>query len=307
MDRMILATSATKNNSHLPLHVSEKLDGVASIWTVTPEGVVGQTRQGEPIPSAVYVQERLTALLKGNVSIGTQVLGELTVDGVPNFKDASGVIRRLVPDDRIVLNVYDFVPFGQGDWDFETRMLRALDALKLTEPRNAFTGIVRRIPGGYANNWEEAELLIKVVFQQNPRAEGVIFRPLHGKDSLYRVGRSKGLQRLVVTPTIDLQVISYEEAKSDAGRPLGMVGRINCRYGDEVVGVGPGKFSHAERKEMWAEWPRDRGRILTIKYKADESYNLLRQPTAQHWHEDKSEPDAPVEGNFIRIVDKTTH
>lgn len=291
MDLMILATSMVENPAHLPLHVSEKLDGVASIWTVHKDRVTGMTRQGKPIPSADYVRDRLNTLLLGNVSVGTQVLGELTVDGVPNFKDASGIIRRGIPDERIVLNVYDFVPFGQGDWDFEERMLRACEVLKLKDPKNAYTGIVRRIPSAYANTFEEAATLIRVIYQHNPRAEGVMFRPLHGVDSLYRTGRSKGFMRLVAQPTIDLQVIDIEEATSDAGAPLGMVGRIICRYGDDVVGVGPGKFNHDERRQIFQQWPKDRGRILTVKYKADDSYQLLRQPTAQHWHEDKTVPD----------------
>ena len=79
--------------------------------------------------------------------------------------------------------------------------------------------------------------------------------------------------------------------------------RINCWYKDQVIGVGPGKMKHAERKLEWEAWENavqhdavpegplvtGKGRVLQVEYKKDPSYEALREPTFQCWRPDKSE------------------
>lgn len=302
-DNMILATSY-KAGHRWPVQITEKLDGVASIFTVeSATKVTAMSRQGKPLPSVTHIEEMLVRLLDGKAAVGTQILGELTVDGL-SFKDAGGVIRREIEDERIVLNVYDYVPpASQGNWEYADRMQKAMDFLLNKLPKD-HRGVVRYIPGGTASNPDDLAILIKAVFQQNPRAEGVMIRPWRGEHSMYRVGRSKGFMRLKAEPTVDLRVTGFEEAISkETGEGLKMVGRINCEYGDIPIGCGPGTLTHTERREIWRDQKAYIGRIAVVKYKPDDAYTALREPVFQGWHPDKTEPDAPV--NFeIKVVDK---
>ena len=85
-----------------------------------------------------------------------------------------------------------------------------------------------------------------------------------------------------------------------------MVGRLIVSYKGLTIGVGPGRLTHGERTSLWTcreaylrteqdghRWKELLpGRIAQIKYKADDSYDALRQPTFQHWRPEKDEPDA---------------
>lgn len=295
-DIMILAKDYQPKH-HWPVQVTEKLDGVASIFTVAnPLFVSATSRQGEPFFSVPHILSALVNLINGALPTGTQIIGELTVDGVANFKDASGIIRRKVADERIVLNVYDFVrPAGGAQYDYQGRLHDFLKSFG--HKLSLISSPVRLIGGGNANTSDEVLTLIKVVFQQNPNAEGVMIRPLHGADSYYRVGRSKGFMRLKAKPTVDLKVISFEEARSVDDVGLGMVGRINCAYGDVPIGVGPGKLTHTERREIWERAECYVGKICQVQYMKDDSYVMLRQPTFQVWRPDKTEGEAPIEAS----------
>jgi hypothetical protein len=68
-----------------------------------------------------------------------------------------------------------------------------------------------------------------------------------------------------------------------------MVGRIIADFHGTEIGVGPGKLSHAERRKLWVNREHNHG-VATIKYKRDDSYTALRQPTFQHWRPEKTEP-----------------
>lgn len=103
--------------------------------------------------------------------------------------------------------------------------------------------------------------------------------------------RSHGMMKLKPKPTADLRVVGFEEAVSKDGTPLGMIGRIVCEYKGLHIGVGPGKFNHAERISIWNKRAGFVGAILEVQYMKDDSYEALRQPTAQQWRYDKTEPN----------------
>jgi hypothetical protein len=106
-------------------------------------------------------------------------------------------------------------------------------------------------------------------------------------------------------PTIDLLVVGFEEAHSEDGNPLGMVGRVNAEYNTmgfdtegavhnyQIIGVGPGALNHTERKNLWRMYKQGKftPRIAEIRYMRDDSYDALRQPTFKQWRDDKVNPD----------------
>jgi ATP-dependent DNA ligase len=136
-------------------------------------------------------------------------------------------------------------------------------------------------------------------FQEKfPKAEGAV---LHAYGKQWNPGkRCWGTQKLKGEPTIDLRVVGFEEAVSEAGEPKGMVGRINVELARadgtvEIVGVGPGKLTHEERFHLWrtrnSTKVEDMNLIAEIKYMPDATYGKLRQPTFQQWRPDKTEAD----------------
>ena len=85
---------------------------------------------------------------------------------------------------------------------------------------------------------------------------------------------------------------------SKNSEPLGMVGSLIAMYKGKPVGVGPGKLSHEERRDLWKEYMAvvsryiiTPPRIAQVKVKRDPSYSGLRQPTFQHWRDDQTEPN----------------
>jgi ATP-dependent DNA ligase len=153
---------------------------------------------------------------------------------------------------------------------------------------------VRRIPQ-IACMKSDVEGIAKAFMREKPTAEGMVIRDANGK---FEPGkRTWCYQKYVPRPTIDLRVVDFEEATTEAGEPKGMVGRVIVSYKGKEIGCGPGKLTHAERTILWNDftvWGIDclETPIATIQYKEDASYEALREPTFQHWRDDKDTPDA---------------
>ena len=277
---IMLAKNYPYKKTVFPVSCSEKLDGTAAWFQVEkfkPGGIKAHSRQDKPYHSVQHIQEWLwNNYLPDNV----RIVGELAVPGMP-FKEASGIIRRNVTDERIVLNVYDWFEFDCPNMEYVDRMhnmyARVGKMCTGTSP-------VRLIPGKLCNNEAELNEHLSRFMQDNPEAEGVMIRPLRGKDSIYKFGRSWGLLRYKPWETEDLEVLSFEEGK---GEHAGMVGRINVRYNGEVVGCGPGKMTHKEREHAWVFQAEYIGKTAEIQFKKDNTYDAMREPTFQRWRPDK--------------------
>ena len=65
-------------------------------------------------------------------------------------------------------------------------------------------------------------------------------------------------------------------------------------YKGTEIGIGPGRLTHDERTALWVHFQTGmlHKRMAQIKYKSDDSYDALRQPTFQFWRDDKETPDA---------------
>lgn len=314
-DEVMLAVTYDPAKVQLPAEVSIKLDGVAADFYRTPNGWCVQTRQGEPIHSVGHIINVLNRYKWPK--IGCHIVGELTVVGVPEFKTASGIIRRREEDERIVLNVYDMYYPDKLDMDYEKRVMvmDALfaDGLYKNKNKDIVWEIIRRVPVcGVAHTIEEISQHLssmEKMLESSPSFEGFMVRCLHGEDSLYRVGkRSRNMMRYKPKPTVDLEVVSFEEATANKtmtflgdvyskGEGLGAVGRINCLYKGEIVGVGPGTLTHVERRDLWNRYKRMKhgggtftgSLIAEVEYMLDSSYTALRQPVFKRWRTDKQE------------------
>lgn len=303
-----LAKPYTKNKLGKTVYLSEKLDGVP-IRVDLRVGSLGdrsslitmRTRQDEHPNSCQIIlgklMQRVDAWLDGRPSevkgkwansVMTFV-GEVTHEAYTDFKDVSGVVRRTTAQDGLILNLFDFSTTVHGfPEDFARRhfMLTQIIPMNTREVR-----VIKQVAVGS----EVVEGVFDAFMTEKPNAEGMVARDATGK---FQPGkRTWCYQKLLRKPTIELALHSVEEATTEDKEPKGMVGRLNFWYKGEVIGVGPGKLTHAERISLWDRangivYPQGTGPIATVQYKEDKSYDALREPTFQHWRADKDTPDA---------------
>jgi len=312
---IMLGVNFDENKVTYPVEVSVKLDGVAADFYKTPTGWVAQSRQGKPLPSTGKIIRYLNSSHDG-VDVNTHIIGELTVMGVDVFKDAAGIIRRGVADNRIVLNVYDVYVAGKETEPYETRVRRIRDFIdNLTSLSTVQDGTlvwqrIRRVPvtgvaGSKAELFEYFETMTDLL-ASSKLFEGMMVRCLRGVDSHYKVGgRSRNMMKYKPQPTVDLEVISFEEATANKvmsflgeemqpGQGLRAVGRIVAMFNGEPIGVGPGSLTHRERRDLWMRYSKHgcpdltgKGLIAEVQYMTDSSYTALREARFKRWRTDK--------------------
>lgn len=292
-ETIMLAKNLNLKKIQYPCVASEKLDGVPGDFVTHQMGTIFKvqalTRQGEDIKSVDHIRN----WLYGQMERDTHLVGELHVQGLP-FKDIGGLVRdtkRQHP--QLVLNIFDYWNENDPDQTYASRM----ESLVMSDIGrfiyDDMDGCVRIIPGTTINNEDELLAHCKTFTEANPESEGLIFRPLHGKDSLYRIGkRSWGFQRYKAEETADLRLIDFEEAiEGDSGVGKKMAGRLICEYKGGRIGVGPGALKHDERIAIYNNPSEFMQRIIEVAYKPDPSYDALREARFKRWRDDKSEPN----------------
>lgn len=246
------------------------------------------SRQGEPIKSCWMQARELWAHVSPHMQWGDtwEFVAEVTWPG-HSFKDTSGKVRRQELSPHLVLNVFDAF-FGDREQPFADRwatVLRLMDGL---------TDDCVRYVEQFAC-WNAQELHDELTrYAERVEREGIEGAVIRASDDLWEPGKRRwGYQKYVPEPTVDLEIVGVEEAISQHGKPLGMVGRLVALYRGEEIGVGPGKLPHHIRRSMWEQRHllKRKPHIACIKYKPDAGYSKLRQPTFQHWRTDKVEPN----------------
>lgn len=286
---MLAKTYRSPKDLILPAQVTEKLDGVAADFygasskTIYRGKVLAQSRQGEPLYSVDHIRYFLTEKLPEN----HHLIGELYISGA-DFKDISGYARRQESDlDTAKLNlyIYDYYIEGQEDMSFKDRMeTMTINLLKYIKPHSP----VKLIPGLFVDSIETFTEALDNFRKDNPTSEGIVIRALEGPKSIYKTGwRSPGMLKLKTVETLDLPIVSFEEAISKDGEPLKMVGRINVKYKDTVIGVGPGKMKHQDRGIVWQDQQQYIGKHIEVTYMPDDSYDALREPRFYRFRPDK--------------------
>lgn len=253
---------------------------------------------------------------------GIQLIGELHIPGAP-FKESSGCVRRDAQCPELALGIWDVVFLNEPDLGYADRFLKVLNVLReLYENSN---GLIFTIPSKVimVGSTGDAEKVVKDYYEhlrvmykdrvlkfrpETPlrevgEPEGVIAR-LAGET--YRRGRSWGLQRYVPKPTADLRVKGLIEATAnksmtflncqyEESQGLSAVGSLLVDYYGELVKVGPGAMSHVERRQYWCNPEMIVDKIIQVQYKADPTYNALREPTFMCLRLDKDKSECEEE------------
>ena len=280
-----------------PAYVSLKLDGVPGVFLGNR---LPLTRQGEDILSVAHIQNFIIQ----HMPKGVGIVGEL-YDPELKFKTISGQVRdKKQQHPNLTLNVFDlFVPDNlEATFEHRTEALRIiLDDVAGGLGMHPNDLPIVRIPQVRVTSEDEALEAHDSIMSANPDAEGTVLAS--AVRTWEPAKRGWTLQKCKPEPTIDLEIIGFQEAvEKSTGNGLGRVGRLVAklwRLGPDgtrsyqQIGVGPGRLTHREAKVLWVEYQAGRwkGGIAEIKYMKDDSYDALRQPTFQQWRTDKDEPD----------------
>lgn len=298
MSTIPLSKPYDEKKIEFPGFVSQKLDGVPVRIDMDFSGPVPayavQSRQAEPMPSVdAQVNHFVRMLLDtGVVKNGRHTfVAEVTHTTLRDFKDVSGVVRRKTQQEDLILNVFDYVNWQQPDLDFGERLTIAQYLFQ-----HFSSEIVKLIPQ-FAVGVNEFQPVCDHLLDRFPNAEGLVYRAFKGK---FEAGsRRWNYMKILNEPTIELRIVGFEEGK---GKNANAVGRLIAEYKGGRIGVGPGKLSYKERRNLWDTYKElldsnglivaDVNLIAQIKYKKDDSYAALRQPTFQYWRPEKDTPDA---------------
>ena len=296
MSTIPLAKGFSEKHLKFPVFLSHKIDGVPIRIDIVADGNhTIRTRQGKDVPSVRQLVQEFADEFRGIAGLGyfdvpCTLIGEVYQHGDPHadFKDTSGIVRR--QDDqshRLALGLFEMFTPALQEVGFERRYEAMLEL-------NDLHGRVSVLHQQRVETMSQLEHHFEDFCNQFPKAEGMVAR--NWDDPFMPGKRSWGYQKLLREPTIDLRIVDFKEAISEAGEPLGLVGRLVASYKGREIGIGPGKLTHAERRDLWQRYKMtaERGEIgiAQIKYKSDDSYDALRQPTFQHWRLDKDVPDA---------------
>jgi ATP-dependent DNA ligase len=292
-----LAKGFNEDKMDLPAYVSEKLDGVPIKFTVGTDGKIAMsTRSGKGSTiSCTLIEMELRKYMPKVIEEELIFIGEVTHRTDKSFKDVSGHVRRMTVNSDLVLNLFDFCKKGSEHVGFGSRnkeMIKLLGDLLFSSIR------INIIPQVMCNTFNE---VLNIVGKIPKGQEGWVVRSW--KEGYFENKRCWGYQKVVAVPLLDLEVIKFDEAVSKEGVPLNMVGKLWIQYNHQVVGCGPGKLTHDERKRLWAltkanngylarsNMPEPKCKIAAIKHKVDDSYTALREATFVVWRFDKEEPN----------------
>ncbi len=296
-----------------PVWFSEKLDGVPVRFKISYEagGWIGRayTRQWEHAISCQYYCNKFIQFNceRMNPAYEFNLVFEVTHETLTGFKDISGVVRRQSHQPGLVFNLFDFDSFPRG-WEnsgkgFGDRMNAALRDWTLPHEFRTIHQVL----------YPDAESL-QDALDNTPIADTQEGWVLRSHNALWKPGtRHWDYQKVVKEPTIDLRVVGMMEG---VGKNAGGAGTLIAIYKGGLIGVGIGKTSYDERKVLWQQtdtiWLNAvdisgkkfsyrafmdengevKPRMACIKHKPDDTYDALRQPTFQHWRDDKKVPDA---------------
>lgn len=298
---IMLATNYNPKNIQFPVALSEKLDGVAvKIEVAVDNTVTATSRQGKPIRALQQHCDLLEEVIEGiriehNLLDRFFLVGEITCDTLPDFKDLNGEVRKYEPSKEHVLtvNIYDIYEYSKEGRtaSFYARSFMYYSVGVAIQAALKSDVYFRPIKQYFLNTQDDLDGAITSFLSTDVEAEGMMIRPLDGEVSMYKFGRSRGMQKYKVTETVDLIIDgAYEAICIETGEPNGMIGAISARFPDspELYNIGPGKLTHAERIDLMNNIGDYLGKYIEVAYMPDKTYKKgLREARFVRFRPDK--------------------
>lgn len=283
--KLMLAGKAPADLSKLryPVLASPKLDGIRAF---VQNGVV-VSRNNKPIPNAT-VQKLFGKPVFDGLD-GELIVGDPTAPTV--FRDTTSMVMSDNGTGPVHFNVFDYITKRMG---FDSRLEYAWQRIR----GKANLELVEHV---WCANKDSVELNEKKALDEG--YEGLMIRDPYME---YKHGRSTtregGLLKLKRFEDSEAVILAFEQRMHNANdkdasgkrtsHKAGMVGRGDLgaiRVQDlktkQVFHIGSG-FSDSERSDIWKNFTKYRGRIVTYRYFPTGSKDLPRFPTFKGFRED---------------------
>ena len=274
-----------KNKVTFPVCVTEKYDGVLARAVKVGDKIKIYSRQNNEILSVQHLNKELENL---PLISDSTLIGELYQPNT-NFKDISGRVRRQSEQyPECEFKVFDLITPELADKPYKNRLsdlYYMFDNIKSNKislvsiSRETFLIAMCNTPEAVMDTYNN-------FMKANPDAEGVVIRLLNGKNSVYKIGRSYGLLKLIPEETVDLKVVSLIEG---TGNCLGMITAILVNYKGVDVKVSTSSIPHAERVKMFNNQSDYVGKMMEVKYKTITPAGSLREPVFKRWRPDRDD------------------
>jgi len=238
---------------HPPYLVQPKLDGERCRALVTGERVLLLSSSEEIISSVPHINQSLMKFPIGEYD------GELYIHGhQQNY--THGIVSRtqnIHPNyEQVQYHIFDLI-------DHRIQADRLTTVMNL--PQYLRTGPIHIVPSYIAHTHQD--LLNRYDQFIAEGYEGFIVREI---SSLYKRKRSTEMMKFKPKQIDEYTIIGINEAKSEEGMPLQMLGAFTCidNMGTQF-NVGAGKLNHEQRRQLWLDFNggiQILGRLLEIEY-----------------------------------------
>ena len=272
------------------MYVTEKLDGIRSLWLKENGKIVGFSRQGKRLENYGHIEEELLSLPIDNVVFD----GELLVANADDYKDrevmqqTNSIASSKGDKSQLQLHLYDIIDlegFKRGKSKFKYSERReTLNNLSILIEIDQLEH-VRVLPLLYVgNDLQEVSSILSEVEKEGK--EGLMIN----LDGYYTLTRSNQILKMKTFNTMDCLCTSVFEGE---GRLKGKLGGIYVDYHGFQLGVGSG-YSDKEREYYWNNQNEIVGKIVEVKYfRASENKDgglSVSFPVYQYVRFDKDEP-----------------
>ena len=241
------------------MYVTEKLDGIRSLWVKENGKIKGFSRQGKPLIGYDHIEQELLSLHVDNVVFD----GELLVANSEDYKDrevmqqTNSIASSKGDKSQLQLHLYDIVDlegFKQGKSKHKYSERRELlNLLNMGDLEN-----VKVLPILYVGNDLDKVMSILSEVEKEGK-EGLMVN----LDGYYTLTRSNQILKLKTFNSFDERII---EIVSGDGRLKDTLGAIKVLYkGQYPLMVGSG-FTDEQRKLYWDNPDLIIGKIAEIQY-----------------------------------------
>lgn len=266
-----------------PGYVSAKFDGVPGGYSHSKL----ISRQNKPLPGAQWIHDRLSKYIPA----GWQIWGEHWHPDM-QFQEISGLVRKNEPWKTARVMFFNYFDMFNPTMGFAERQRRLADWMENLP--NLFDNNLGLVLQKEVNSKDEA-YAAKAQIEKDWLSTGVAARfegcMYHTASGVYTMNRSWESLKMVDRLTYDLKLVAVLEAMSKTGNNLEMAGTLIFKDANgRSLNVGPGKLKHEERRDIWQNFTNYHGRIAVVAAKGS-TYEAMREPTFQAWHEDKENAD----------------
>lgn len=240
------------------MYVTEKLDGIRSLWVKENGKIKGFSRQGKPLIGYDHIEKELMSLHADNVVFD----GELLVTNSDDYKDrevmqqTNSIASSKGDKSQLQLHLYDIVDLegfkkGKSKHKYGERreLLNLLDMGDLCN--------VKILPVLYVGTDLDKVMSILSEVEKEGK-EGLMIN----LDGYYTLTRSNQILKLKTFNSFDEKVL---DVFSGEGKYKDMLGGIITSYKGYELRVGSG-FTDEQRKLYWANPELIVGKIAEIQY-----------------------------------------